>query len=79
MKLYELPRTEDGFKIYMPEGTTVSDGKEEKSLEYVTFWHIDGAYSLCTTPDGASVHLSASAPLIKYKDGYKLESVKGGK
>lgn len=62
MKLYEAP---EGIKIY----ADVSDGSE-----YITFKHIDGVYSLCETGKGGTIHLSASTPLKKYKDGYKIDS-----
>lgn len=68
VKLYQLPRKK-GIKIYgfdimgEPEGTAI------------IFGSIDGMYSVCWVdgkPDKI-VHLSATTPLIKYKDGYRLE------
>jgi len=61
MKLYDIPR---GSKIY----EKCSDGSD-----WFIFDHLDGAYSFCKTEEGAIVHLSAAAPLKKYKDGYKLK------
>lgn len=74
MKLYELPRIEDGVKIYLPRDWVLkTDDEKALLIEYVTFWHIDGAYSYCTTPNGDVVHLSASTPIVKHEDGYKIE------
>lgn len=67
MKLYELPRDE-GVKLY---GLTHLNGDEVT----VIFGHLDGAYSYCWAegqPDNV-VHLSASTPLVAYKDGYKID------
>ena len=58
--LYELQK---GSKIYCK----VSDGSK-----YVIFDHIDGAYSYCETENGSPIHISAVAPLKKFKDGYKI-------
>lgn len=63
-KLYELPRTKTGTNIYGFQNTKGED-------IVIKFYHIDGAYSYCEV-DGQSCHLSASTPLEKYKDGYKL-------
>lgn len=46
----------------------VSDGST-----YVTVEHLDGMYSYCVTEKGGIVHLSASTPLIKEKDGYRIK------
>ena len=56
MKLYEIPR-ESKVKI-------------EDIL--LTFHRLDGAYSYCTTDKGEVVHLSASTPLEKDGDIYKV-------
>lgn len=60
MKLYDLKLP---VKVY----ELCSDGSK-----WFTVDHLDGAYSYCVTEKGATVHLSASAPLKKYKNGYKL-------
>jgi hypothetical protein len=60
MKLYEISR---GSKIY----NKCSDGSK-----WFIFDHIDGMYSYCVTEKGGVVHLSAVAPLKKFKDGYKI-------
>ena len=40
----------------------------------IIFGHIDGAYSYCWIKDTDTVvHLHASTPLVKYKDGYKVK------
>lgn len=71
MKLYELLR-DKGIKIY---------GFKDINDQDITiiFGHIDGAYSYCWIEDKVNgdtdqiVHLSASTPLVKYKDGFKVE------
>lgn len=71
MKLYELPRDE-GIKIY---GFKDNDNNDIT----IIFGHLDGAYSYCWIEDKETgdtdkvVHLSASTPLVKYKDGYKVK------
>lgn len=71
MKLYELPR-DQGVKIY---GFKDIDNNNLT----IIFGHIDGAYSYCWIEDKVNgdtdqiVHLSASTPLVKYKDGYKVK------
>jgi hypothetical protein len=82
MKLYELPRGENTriYKIRVFSEST----KEEREV-VLLFDHIDGAYSVCYMEDmegnlilegrkrrPAIVHLSASTPLVKYKNGYKI-------
>lgn len=61
-KLYDIPQ---GSKIYVES----SDGST-----YITFHHLDGMYSYCTTEKGAVVHLGATCPLEKHRDGYKPSS-----
>lgn len=58
--LYEIPRES---KIY----AELSDGST-----WLTFNHLDGMYSYCTTEKGGAVHLSVGTQLVEYKDGYKL-------
>ena len=72
MKLYDLPRTEEGTKIYGLKG------KDNEEL-VIRFYHLDGMYSYCKafTVKGREVgvcHLSASTPLKKFKDGYTIDS-----
>lgn len=61
IRLYDIP---EKSKLYEP----CSDGSE-----FTMFDHLDGAYSYCVSEKGAVVHLSASTPLIKYKDGFKIK------
>jgi hypothetical protein len=66
MKLYDLPQRQ-GVKIYGLE----PDGDKEG---VIIFDHLDGAYSYCWV-EGAEdklVHLSASTPLVKDGDGYRV-------
>lgn len=58
MKLYEA---KEGIKI---TGLSVND-----KPDVITFHHIDGAYSYCTTEDGSVVHLSAATELEANPDG----------
>jgi len=46
----------------------VSDGST-----FVTFNHLDGMYSYCTTEKGDIVHLSRFTPLEKVEGGFKLK------
>jgi hypothetical protein len=65
MKLYEIPK---GSQIK----TTLNSGKEC----FITFHHLDGAYSYCTLDDGDPdnvIHLSANTSLKKINDYYVLE------
>lgn len=66
MKLYELPRDQN-IPIYGFFGL-----KREPIT--IIFGHIDGMYSYCWLKDDEEklVHLSASTPLEKHKDGYKV-------
>jgi len=54
MKLYEAPK---GIRIVE---------KLSDDSEYLTFDHIDGMYSYCTTEKGGVIHLSASTPIEPY-------------
>lgn len=60
MKLYDIPNES---KVY--------EECSDKST-FFTFHHIDGMYSLCTTENGATVHLKAFTEMEKHKDGYKI-------
>ncbi len=60
--LYKIP---EDSKIYVEP----SDGSS-----YLTFNHLDGAYSYCTTEKGGVFHLAGGTPLTPHKDGYKLAS-----
>lgn len=83
-KLYELPqRSETPPKIYSDEPITV--GKKKYENVVILFHHLDGMYSYCTLlnkegdtilhTDGtkAVMHLQAATPLIKHKDGYRID------
>jgi len=63
-KLYELKR---GAVIVCPMSIGV------KSID-VVFDHVDGMYSLCSSPMGP-VHLAASTPLVQRPDGkYEIDA-----
>jgi len=64
-KLHEIPRES---KIY---GYEVS-GEDNPVIVYD---HLDGMYSVCYIEGNLEkiVHLSASTPLVKYRDGFKLD------
>ena len=77
-KLYEIPRNSKIYESVAIDGKTVKDS-------WVKFMHLDGMYSYCEaynkegdllmeSKNGqvAVVHLSASTPLVAYKDGYKI-------
>lgn len=53
MRLYEVPR-----------GSRVVFGNLE-----LDFHHVDGAFSLCVTPDGSIVHLSSNARVTVISGG----------
>lgn len=55
MRLLDLPRSEEGTKIY---ARGISDGST-----FILFYHIDGMYSYCKTEKGGVIHLSASTPI----------------
>jgi len=71
--LHELKK---GSKIYESIGSTV--GKvwkgSDPETDPVIFDGVDGMYSHCHLQSDPTVvvHISASAPLEKYKDGWKL-------
>jgi len=65
LTLLDLPR-DAGVKIKAVYGKRDEPGKEG----FITFHHIDGMYSYCTTEEGDVVHLSAMTPLIKENDYY---------
>lgn len=68
MKLYDLPR-DKGIKIYGAKAN--GTGKDI----VIIFGHLDGMYSYCWIEGDESkvVHLSASTPLTKFKDGYMID------
>ncbi len=45
-----------------------SDGSK-----WITFHHLDGMYSYCTTQKGGVVHIGVMQPLIEVIGGYKLK------
>ncbi len=70
MKLFDIP---PGSKILLP----ITKDDKELGMQLCTFDHLDGAYSHITTPDGAVVHLSASAPLVAGDGHYELKNKLG--
>lgn len=76
MKLYELER-DKGVKLYgLGEVSWTEDNGDSTTVlnPVVIFGHLDGAYSYCWVEKHPEqvVHLSASTPLTKYKDGYRI-------
>jgi len=73
MKLYDLQK---GAKIYETLGTMVGGiwTPSNDEDDPVIFDHLDGAYSYCYLQSDPKivVHISAAAPMVKYKDGYKI-------
>jgi hypothetical protein len=75
--LYDLKK---GDKIYEQLAGTV--GKvffESKSdTDPIIFDHIEGMYSYCYLESDPKmvVHISATAKLVKHKDGYKFTEIK---
>lgn len=67
-KLYDIPKGSLLFGFQDKRGHDVT----------IVFGHLDGAYSYCYFENDHSkvVHLSASTPLKKVKDGYKVADVK---
>lgn len=57
MKLHEIP-----------EGSTIKCETSDGS-KFITFHHLDGMYSYCTTERGGVTNLSRMTPIIK-RDGY---------
>lgn len=71
-QIYELPRHR-GIKIY---GYAVLGEEEtDERGNVLIFNHVDGMFSHCHVEGKPEkvVHLSATTPLVKYKDGYRLE------
>ena len=62
-KLYELPEHQN-VKLYF---------EVSKQKVVVIFDHIDGLYSYCWLEEDKTkiVHIKATTPFKKYKDGYK--------
>lgn len=76
MKLYELERDKN-IKIYIQDTASwTEENGDEVSLvnPVVVFGHIDGMYSYCWLEKYPEklVHLNASTPLEKHKDGYRI-------
>lgn len=66
IRLYDLVDQRDkGIQIQGIK--TSADGVTFKE-DLITFHHIDGMYSYCTTENGSVVHLSVSTPLKKIHD-----------
>ena len=63
IKLFELPNTRDGMKIY---------GEASDGSGWFTFYHVDGMYSYCITEKGNVSNLSAFAEIKKAGDMYML-------
>jgi len=73
MRLYEIPR---GSLI---RAQTINQDTKEKVGEFITFHHIDGAYSYCTVYGSKMehvVHLGASTELKKVGDYYIIKPEK---
>ena len=64
----DLPRSEKGIRIYLPDDAELEDGSN-----FINFYHLDGMYSYCKTEKGGLIHLSGLTPLVEYKDGYKMK------
>lgn len=73
MRLHELKK---GAKIYESVGSMV--GKiwkgTDPETDPVIFDHVDGMYSYCYLQSDPTIvaHISATAPMMEYKDGYKI-------
>lgn len=65
-KLYELPEHQN-IKLYF------DDNIESIKDIVVIFDHIDGLYSYCWLEEDKTkiIHIKATTPFKKYKDGYK--------
>ena len=66
LKLMDLER-DKGIKIF---DESISDGSK-----YITFNHLDGMYSYCTTEKGGVIHLSVGTPLVECEGGYKIKEM----
>lgn len=80
MKIYNLPRSEDGIPIYGEKDIRGND-------ILIKFFHIDGMYSYCKAyelKDGYQgskdignelgvIHLKNGLEIEKFKDGYKIK------
>ena len=65
MKLYEIPRNSK-IKAKNTSGKDI----------FITFLHLDGAYSYCVIEDSDPdnvIHLSANTPLKKVGDYYEID------
>lgn len=73
MKLYNLKK---GAKIYEQMLANIGKTFFESDVENdpIIFDHVDGMYSYCYLESKPKmvVHLSASTPLVEYKDGWKI-------
>lgn len=63
MMLHEIPR-ESKIKVRIL-------GEDHDT--FMTFHHLDGMYSYCTTDDGKILHLSVVTPLKKVNNYYEIE------
>ena len=62
MKLYEIPKK------------SIIDCECDDGSTYITFNHLDGMYSHCTTEKGGTVHLGTHTELELQENGhYKLK------
>jgi len=72
-RLHQLRK---GAKIYESVGSYVGEvwKGSDADTDPVIFDHIDGAYSFCYLQSDKNmvVHISANAPMEKYKDGWKI-------
>lgn len=60
--LYEIPQ-ESKIMCETNDGST-----------FITFHHVDGMYSYCTTEKGGVIHLAATTPMKKLKKGvYEID------
>lgn len=65
--------TEETIKLYdIPRNSRI-DCELDDGSTYLTFDHLDGMYSYCTTEKGGVMHLRGGAPLEKIGEKhYKL-------
>ena len=67
-KLYDIPR-DSTISVLLKKGE-----EQQFRQEDITFHHLDGMFSYCTTKDGDVVHLSVTTPLVLGEDGkYRIE------